>query len=692
MTEDVIYDIEVLPNVFTCAVVRVSDGKVWTFEVSPRKNEVGKFRKFINLLRMKNYRMVGFNNVHYDYPVIHYLMTDLTKATGAKSITNALFKRSKDVIASGNLPGLGRFKYNVWEKNHIVTQIDLFKIHHFDNKAKQTSLKRLQFNMRLKSIKEFEIAFDKPIKTAKELDSLMEYNIHDTMTTLDFYNMSKGAIDFREEMGRQLNCNMLNFNDPKIGEEYLTIQLRDRVGEHVLKDEDGKKLGTKRGIIPVKDIIFDYIKFDNSEFKRVLNQLKTFNMHIVNGKFQWNERDDFRKGLLAIEGQAKIVKQMKSMVGHVGDIHIDEAQEKLNAMTEKWNDHDVTAVVDGFEFDLGKGGLHGARGNSVYRSNETHLIVDIDVEGMYPRLGIVNNLYPEHLTSAFVPIYGELPKKRAQYAKGSNENALFKLAQNGTYGKTNSEFSVFYDPKYTVSTTINGQLLLCMLWEKLREIKDIEIIQANTDGITFYINRKYIKQAGQLCREWQDLTGMQLEQATYNQMITRDVNNYICEYKGGGIKAKGAYRYDSLYHEHGMDTKGIEWHKNHNAVVVTKAAHAYLLKGQSIEKFIVEHTDIYDFFLCTNINRSCQLLLGDEPYQRNSRYIISKGGEKLIKLMPPLPKNGPDAPIRRIGINANYTAEIYNVIESEKIGDYDINFQFYIDEAKKLIKPFEGKV
>ena len=65
---------------------------------------------------------------------------------------------------------------------------------------------------------------------------------------------------------------------------------------------------------------------------------------------------------------------------------------------------------------------------------------------------------------------------------------MLKLALNGVYGDSNNVFSVFYDPLFTMSITLNGQLLLCLLAENLMEnVPGLKIIQCNTDGITVRI-------------------------------------------------------------------------------------------------------------------------------------------------------------------------------------------------------------
>ncbi len=107
---------------------------------------------------------------------------------------------------------------------------------------------------------------------------------------------------------------------------------------------------------------------------------------------------------------------------------------------------------------------------------------------------------------------------------------MLKLALNGVYGDSNNQFSVFYDPLFTMSITLNGQLLLCLLAEGLMKIPGLRLIQVNTDGLTVRVPRSH-KMLVDLARAaWQDRTGLNLEEAVYKRMFIRDCNNYIAEY------------------------------------------------------------------------------------------------------------------------------------------------------------------
>ena len=108
-----------------------------------------------------------------------------------------------------------------------------------------------------------------------------------------------------------------------------------------------------------------------------------------------------------------------------------------------------------------------------------------------------------------------------------------------------------------MSITINGQLSLCMLAERLKKIPDLQLIQVNTDGVTAKFPEQYETLADEICQKWQEDVKLELEKASYSMMCIRDVNNYIAVYDNGKLKRKGAYEYD-----------GLGWHQNQGGLVI----------------------------------------------------------------------------------------------------------------------------
>jgi hypothetical protein len=209
-------------------------------------------------------------------------------------------------------------------------------------------------------------------------------------------------------------------------------------------------------------------------------------------------------------------------------------------------------------------------------------------------------------------------------------------------------------------------------------IDGLEMVQANTDGVTVRVERDKLKSVEAVCKEWEKETKLELESAYYSRMFIRDVNNYIAEYEGGKLKRKGAYEYE------------LDWHKNFSSLVVQKAAEAHLVHGKDIEEFVRNHDDPYDFYLRAKVPRSSRLMLrgdGEEKQLRNiTRYFVSNGDGQLIKIMPPLPKK-PDKE-REIAVNKGWNVTVHDVLAPLE----DINYGFYIGETLKLVKPVKRKV
>lgn len=211
-----------------------------------------------------------------------------------------------------------------------------------------------------------------------------------------------------------------------------------------------------------------------------------------------------------------------------------------------------------------------------------------------------------------------------------------------------------------MTITINGQLLLCMLAEKLAQIPTLELIQVNTDGIEYAVDREHVPQCDAVSADWERLTGLELEAEDYRTFAQRDVNSYICVDASGSVKCKGAFEY-----QHGAGF-GDGWHKNQSCKIVAKAAEAYIMHGVPIADTVAACDDPFDFMHTLKVQRSDRVVLGGElvdyddhrsPVETNGRpkkrkrhtggvqqqrtgrfYIVHTGGLHLYKVMKPLPR------------------------------------------------------
>lgn len=622
-----IYDIETYPNCFTCAIIRESDGAKWMFEVSDYCNQCVEFMQMMDYLRTANATMVGYNNIGFDYPVIHMLL-QMRRFTAQHA-----YEKAQAIIQSqwnaDDGDANARWVHQVRPSDRVIAQLDLFKIHHFDNKAKSTSLKALEFAMKSDNIEDLPFHFT-TILNPEQIEVLKSYNMHDVEETRKFYHKTLPMIEFREELTKKYDRDFMNHNDTKIGGDYFIMRLEQHgVGVYEYGADGRKPRQTKRDVIHLKDAVLSWIEFQRPEFQKVITKLRSMSITETKGVF----------GTKANPLQAKI---------------------------------------NGFAFMFGTGGIHGSLESEIVESNDEYVVIDLDVASYYPNLAIANDFHPEQYDSTFCHIYKDVYEMRKSYKKGTPENAMLKLALNGVYGNSNNRFSVFYDPLYTMRITLNGQLLLCLLSEHLMTIDGLRMIQVNTDGLTVRLKRSDVDTLRLMVQWWEWRTGLQMEEATYSKMIIRDVNNYLAVYESGDVKRKGAYE------------SSKEWHKDASALVVPKVAGQVLIHGGNIRELVENHDDIYDFFIRVKVPRSSKLVYQtddgvDVQVQNTSRVYASKNGHGcLFKIMPPtktqIQKGKTDD--RRIGFMSGVKVQVCNnVADATAPIDYD----YYVNEVEKLV-------
>ena len=600
------YDIETYPNIFTLSAKHEPTGRWARFELSARKNDTEHLIEFLVQLKRCYVHMVGYNNIGFDYPVIHHFMMHCDRGIAHTD----LYEKAQAIIDCPD-----RYAHVVRPKQVIIPQVDLYKVHHFDNPSRATSLKTLEFHMGSESIEDLPYPPGLPVPR-EGFDNLVNYNDWDVDQTSKFLHHSMQALEFRNDMSKMLGKDCTNFNDVKIGKEVFVNRLEAKSPGVCYDNYEPRQ--TPRASIALGEVILPYVRFEQPEFIKI---------------HQW------------------IAQQV-----------ITETKGTFKGLT---------ATVDGFKYVFGLGGIHGSVSSTTVKECDEYAIIDYDVTSYYPSLSIVNKLHPEHLGLHFCDVYDELFNERKKHKKGTPENAAFKLALNGTYGASNDKYSPFYDPKFTMAITINGQLSLCMLAEQLIKLPRCEVIQVNTDGLTIKLPRKYSEYADGIVEWWEAITALNMERADYSTMAIRDVNNYIAVGTNGKVKRKGCYAYG----------KDLGWHQNHNCQVVARIAEKVILEGADPLTCLMMYDNKHDFLLCTKVPRSSKLLVGDTQGQNICRYTVTRQGHELTKVMSPLKGK---VEWRRFAINKGYKVSVCNRLED--FND-DFDYRFYLDEINKITKP-----
>ena len=530
------------------------------------------------------------------------------------------------------------------DRNKFIQQIDLYKIHHLNNKARICSLKQLEVYMRMRNVE--EMPFNHTHWCSEEdIKSILLYNLNDVKATTLFFFMTIGKTDNpiykeKDKISLRLNLNKkyklgcLNFPDVKIGEQLILKLYCDKTGS---RKWDIKQLKSPRNSINLKECVPKWVEFKTKEFNQLLNKINS--TVISNTKGEFNE----------------------------------------------------SVIFHNIKMEYGTGGLHSNADPGIYKSNDEWIIYDQDVGSLYPSLAVTLGLYPEHLGKIFTEIYNEIVSTRLkEKKKPKKERDMvimegFKLAANGIYGKSGEESSFLYDPLYTMKTTIAGQLFLSMFTEKLvNACPEIKFIQHNTDGLTYLVKRSHLSLVKEVTKEMEDLTGLYIEDNMYNLLVMRDVNNYLAKYESGDIKYKGIFEIDS------------ECYKNPSMRIVPLALSNYFLNNIPISETIYNHKDIFDFCMLhkSNSNFISFMRNGEDiiKLDRITRYYISNKGYELIKIK----SNGRDLNLFKFNqgenrINVGYRTTLFNKYIELPIDKYDINYKFYVRECNKIIDIIEPK-
>lgn len=628
-----VYDIETLKNCFTFTAKNTVTGDIVQFVIWKMQNDLYPMLKFLASIK----GMIGYNNLGFDYPVLHHVIMNQSYLIpqDGEFVAEWIYKKAQDTIKQ---------EYsNVREEDVKIPQLDLFKIWHYDNKARITSLKKLQIAMNSHNVMDMPIHHETWIEMQEQVTLILAYNLHDVEKTLDFYNLTLDKIELRKGLLDQYGLKCINYSDSKIGESLMLKLYCEETG----KSEDKvKKLRTKRNLFKFKECIPSYINFQTSEFNALLDYLKA--------------------------------------------IEVDSLKESFSYSFE----------YRGFQFDLGTGGIHGCIKHGVYDSDEDFCIVDADVGSLYPSLAITLGLYPKHLGEDFPRIYEDnIVKPRLQAKKEGNMVMAngYKLSANSVYGKSNSEFSWLYDPLYTIKTTLAGQLALCMLSEMLfTRIPELVMLQINTDGLTVRMPQDRRKLYWEICQEWEKITGLTLEYVAYSKMVIRDVNNYIAvSQKDGKVKRKGTFKFNSEMRKDG------EYHKSFSQGVVPIALSEFYLNGTPIEDTIKNCKDVFEFTKMANttgkwkadtfeIHPETGEIINVEPQQKNNRYLVTTVGKRFRKWTYKPDKETGEDKFTSTEYEAEKLVTILNEYKGETVEELNVDYDYYVQECYKIIHLIDG--
>lgn len=697
-----VYDIEVFQNIFHCSAINTETKEVHKFEISSRKNQLSELISFFKQVNSPvswndNYTtncsidsdkiFCGYNNLHYDNPVINYIIEyeHVLTEKPVLVITNSIFNLSREITNSGeNIEKWKRWKYQVWfDSFDILTML-------YSNKLR-VGLKEIQVTMQYKNVQEFVCDWSKPLPI-EDFDSMIDYNINDIESTSALLDRCKKDIDLRLAIEDEYGVKVLSKDGVNIGMKILTHKYLEKTG---LTWWDIKDLRSPQAYIPLKDVILPFIKYDSPILKSVLDEMKT---QVVSPG---------RKG------------------------------------------YEKNFVFGGLRYTVGVGGIHSKNDPEIIIPAEDEMLIDIDVASLYPSMLIEYGFYPKHLGPEFLEVYSQIRSERieAKHNGDKIKDSTLKLALNGLSGNLQNEHNFCYSPFAVMQIRINGQLLLLMLAEKLVEL-GCRIVQANTDGLFVLLKKSIYDKVNIVCREWEQLTKLTLEEDRFEAMYQYAINDYIAVKEGyakkkhefrdftavmdpktgdhikyGATNAKGeTYRNMDEIRKDYIKTKGmfiteVLLGKGLSPKIIPEAIIKYFVDGIPVEDTVKGCTDIKKFLMSEKTGKQWHVEYMNQEIQRTNRFYASTDGAYLWKWKgigehyawnpselsdmvywsliqegkdPYNPPLVPDTKQYQNMLTASGVT-LLNMFDDKPIEDRKINYRYYLRECYKIIEDLKPR-
>lgn len=618
----------------------------------------------------------GYNNNKYDRLMLSALLMYYNQFDKPSKLIEFLYDTSQRIIRNSDNDVLWQDSFtNMLMKNRLnFRDLDLFQIFrldHFHKSLKQTSINIKWYNLleyHMPPISELDVnyyyrltenrglsieqlnrlyrnSFERYLHPAwkKEME---EYNDNDVFICCELVRMNQEEIRLRYMISKEYEINVLSASRSTIADKVIVKLYSKFTGFHPKRFIDTKTIRRK---IEVSEILSDKIQFSSPQLNDLLQSLHSLVLRGEKGEFE------------------------------------------------------RTFTYAGTSYTLATGGLHSNEIPAIYVANDKQTIVDRDVASYYPNLIRSLKVCQKHLNpKAWFRIADTIVDERLEHkhlAKDKSLNliqrmkhttaaACLKIVANaGIFGKMGSEKSFLCDKKAMYKVTINGQLFLLMLIERLEDA-GIHVISANTDGIVTIVPKGLEETADNICHWWEKHLGLELEFTHYSKYVTEGVNSYLTVKTDGKKKFKGRMN-PKMYLE--------DLSKGYNSPIVAKAVTEYFINGTPVMETLRNSKSILDFCRTQNVNRKYYIEYTHvvdhkmivEEVQRNTRFYVSLTGGSLMKVEVLGWDENNQPKLKKSSLCAGQRVTVCNLVEDKDISELNINYLYYYNECMAIIEPIE---
>ena len=619
----------------------------------------------------------GFNNRKYDRLMLSALLMYYNQFDKTSKLITFLYETSQRVIRSSNNDTLwtDNFTSLILRNNVAFRDLDLFQIFRLDHYHK--SLKQTSINIKWYNLKEYTMPpigdldrhyYHERLPEAKGmtdrelnihyrnvferfipkeyLNEMADYNDNDVYIVAELIRMNQEEVLLRYRISEEYKVDVYSASRSTIADKVIVKLYSKFTGLHPKAFIDTKTIRRK---ILVSEILSDKIAFSTPELNDILSDIRSLTLRGEKGEF----------------------------------------------------DREFTFM--GTSYTIATGGLHSNEIPAVYVENSDSIIVDRDVASYYPNMIRSLKVCQKHLIpKAWFRIADTIVDERLEHKhlakdksldnierdKHATAAACLKIVANaGIFGKMGSEKSFLCDKKAMYQVTINGQLFLLMLIEKL-ELAGIHVISANTDGIVTIVPRELEQTADDICHWWEKHLGLELEFTYYTKYVTEGVNSYLTVKRGGSSKFKGRMN-PKMFLE--------DLSKGYNSPIVAKCVTEYFINGTPVMETLRNAKSILDFCRTQNVNHKYRLefthvvdgKIVTDIVQRNTRFYISSTGGTLMKVESMGWNERNEEQVKKSSLCSGQRVSICNTVDDTDISELNVNYLYYYNEAMAIIEPIE---
>ena len=619
----------------------------------------------------------GYNNRKYDRLMLSALLMYYNQFDKPSKLITFLYETSQRVIRSSNNDTLwtDNFTFLILRNNVAFRDLDLFQIFRLDYCHK--SLKQTSINIKWYNLKEYTMPpigdldrhyYHERLPEAKGmtdrelnihyrnvferfipreyLNEMADYNDNDVYIVAELIRMNQEEVLLRYRISEEYKVDVYSASRSTIADKVIVKLYSKFTGLHPKAFIDTKTIRRK---ILVSEILSDKIAFSTPELNDILSDIRSLTLRGEKGEFG----------------------------------------------------REFTFM--GTSYTIATGGLHSNEIPAVYIENSDSIIVDRDVASYYPNMIRSLKVCQKHLIpKAWFRIADTIVDERLEHKhlakdksldvmerdKHATAAACLKIVANaGIFGKMGSENSFLCDKKAMYQVTINGQLFLLMLIEKL-ELAGIHVISANTDGIVTIVPRELEQTADDICHWWEKHLGLELEFTYYTKYVTEGVNSYLTVKRGGSSKFKGRMN-PKMFLE--------DLSKGYNSPIVAKCVTEYFINGTPVMETLRNAKSILDFCRTQNVNHKYRLefthvvdgKIRTDVVQRNTRFYISSTGGTLMKVESMGWNERNEEQVKKSSLCAGQRVSICNTVDDTDISELNVNYLYYYNEAMAIIEPIE---